>query len=77
MNKVTKYPVQSFRKARVGQMMTLNYAQTNQHAVTITQTGSTASGTHWAELTDRRGVSITIKDTDLDKYDLKAVTKYD
>jgi hypothetical protein len=77
MKTIEKHDVQSFRKARVGQMMTLNYAQTNQHAVTITQTGSTDTGVHWAELTDRRGVSIIVRDNELDKYDLKAVTKYD
>ena len=77
MKTIEKHDVQSFRKARVGQMMTLNYAQTNQHAVTVTQTGMTDWGTYWAELTDRRGVSIVVKDNELDKYDLKAVTKYD
>ena len=77
MKTIEKYPVTSFRKARVGQMLTMNYAQPNQHAVTVTQTGSTDWGTYWAELTDRRGVSIIVKDTDLDKFDLKAVTKYD
>jgi hypothetical protein len=77
MKTIEKHDVNSFRRARVGQMMTMNYATKTQHALTITQTGVTDWGTYWAELTDRRGVSIIIKDTDLDKFDLKAVKKYD
>lgn len=77
METVQKHPVKSFRTARVGQMLTMNYATDTQYAVTITQTGSTDWGTYWAELTDRRGVSIIVKDTDLDKFDLKAVKKYE
>jgi hypothetical protein len=77
MKTIEKYPVTSFRKVRVGNMLTMNYDTKTQHAVTVTQTGSTDWGTYWAELTDRRGVSIIVKDTDLDKFDLKAVNKYD
>jgi hypothetical protein len=77
MKTIEKHDVQSFRNARVGQMMTLNYATKNQYAVTITATGTFDNGTYWAELTDRRGTSIFVDDNDLGRLDLKAVKRYE
>lgn len=76
MKQVVKFPVESLRTVRVGHMLTTDYMKPTMHAVTVTAVGIGSDGVPWAELTDRKGVSILVNDTDLDKHDLKAVTHY-
>jgi hypothetical protein len=57
-------------------MLTMDYMKPTMHAVTVTAVGIDRHGIPWAELTDRNGVSLTVKDTELDNYDLQSVNEY-
>lgn len=75
MKTVEKTPVRSFRNVKVGHMLTTDYMKPTMHAVTVTAVGIN-DGVAWAELTDKRGVSILVHDTDIDKHDLQSVNDY-
>jgi hypothetical protein len=76
MKQVTKTPVRSFRLVKNGHMLTIDYMKPTMHAVTVTAIGTDRHGIAWAELTDRAGTSIVVKDTELDNYDIQSVNDY-